>query len=394
MRRVFVIGAGTMGHGIAEVAALAGYEVYMYDISQDILNRAVERIKWSLEKLRERGRVSNVDEVLSRIRPTLNFEEGARNSDIAIEAVPENLQLKREIFAKLDELMPEGAILATNTSSLPITEIAEAVRRRPNRVVGLHFFNPPVLMQLVEVVRGAATDDKTVEESLQFVKSLGKTPIVVNKDVPGFVVNRILGAINNVACHLVYRGEYTHVEIDSAVKYKAGLPMGLFELRDFSGIDVGYMVAKALAERDPMFRQECPLIEEMYKKGWLGVKTGRGFYEYKSPTDRPSIPREAGERVDVVRVLAAGVNMAAWLLRNGIATKEDIDTGVRLGLGYPKGILQFADEWGIDKVVEELQYLYNKYGLVLAKPDELLLKMVAEGKLGKKSGEGFYKYAS
>ncbi|MEM1598328.1 MAG: 3-hydroxyacyl-CoA dehydrogenase [Pyrobaculum sp.] len=393
MRRVFVIGAGTMGHGIAEVAAIAGYEVYLYDVSQEILNKALGRVRWSLEKLREKGRVSNVEEVIARIRPTLNFEEAARGSDLAIEAVPEDIRIKKEVFARLDAYMPSHAILATNTSSLPITEIAEATKR-PDRVVGLHFFNPPVLMQLVEVVKGAETSEETVAKSVEFVKTIGKSPIVVRKDVPGFVVNRILGAINNVACHLVYRGEYSYVEVDSAVKYKAGLPMGLFELRDFSGIDVGYMVARAIAERDPMFRQECPLVEELYKKGWLGVKTGRGFYEYKSPTDRPNIPREAGERVDVVRILAPGVNMAAWLIRNGIATRDDVDTGVRLGLGYPKGILQFADEWGIDVVVHHLQDLYDKYGLLLAKPDDLLLQMVKEGKLGKKTGEGFYKYAS
>ncbi|MEM4492951.1 MAG: 3-hydroxyacyl-CoA dehydrogenase family protein, partial [Pyrobaculum sp.] len=245
IRRVFVVGAGTMGHGIAEVAALAGYEVYIYDISAEILNKAIEKIKWSLEKLYERRRISSVEEVLSRLRATLNFEEAARNSDIAIEAVPENIQLKRDIFAKLDALMHKDAILATNTSSLPISEIAEATRR-PNKVVGIHFFNPPVLMQLVEIIKGNKTDDDTVRRSLEFVKSLGKTPILVNRDVPGFIVNRILGAIQNVACHLVYRGEYTPVEIDSAVRYKAGLPMGLFELRDFAGIDVGYMVAKAL----------------------------------------------------------------------------------------------------------------------------------------------------
>jgi 3-hydroxyacyl-CoA dehydrogenase len=353
----------------------------------------MERIKWSLEKLFERGKISSVDEVLNRIKPTLNFEDAARLSDLAIEAVPEDLRLKREIFSRLDSLMHKDAVMATNTSSLPISEITEATKR-PHRVVGIHFFNPPVLMQLVEVIRGSATDEETFRKAVEFVKSLGKTPILVHKDVPEFVVNRILGAVQNVACHLVHRGEYTHVEIDSAVKYKAGLPMGLFELRDFTGIDVGYMVAKALAERDPMFRQECPIIEEFYRKGWLGVKSGRGFYEYKSPGERPNIPKEIGERVNVVRVLAAGVNMAAWLLRNNIASRDDIDTGVRLGLGWPKGVLQFSDEWGLDEIVRELQYLNEKYGLILAKPDELLLKMVAEGKLGRKSGEGFYKYAS
>lgn len=393
IRRVFVIGAGTMGHGIAEIAAIAGYEVYMYDISDEILKNAINKIKWSLEKLYEKKRIRSIEEVMNRITPTLDFDYAAKNSDIAIEAVPEKLELKKEIFAKLDRLMPEHAIMGTNTSSLPITEIAEATSR-PQNVIGIHFFNPPVLMQLVEVIKGRDTSEETVEKTLNFVKSLQKTPILVKRDVPGFVVNRILGAINNIACHLVHKGEYTVLEVDSAVKYKANLPMGLFELRDFSGIDVGYMVAKAIAQRDPMFSQECPLVEELYKKGYYGVKTGKGFYEYKSPTDRPNIPREAGERVNVVRILAPGVNMAAWLIRNNIATKEDIEIGVKLGLGYPKGILQMADEWGIDEVVRELNDIYEKYQLKLAKPDELLLQMVKEGKLGKKTGEGFYKYAS
>ncbi len=177
MRRVFVIGAGTMGHGIAEVVALAGYEVYMYDISQEALKRAMEKIRWSLEKLFEKGKISNVEEVLSRIKPTSNFEEAASLSDIAIEAVPEDLRLKREVFARLDAMMHKDAVMATNTSSLPISEIAEATKRR-HRVVGLHFFNPPVLMQLVEVIRGDATDEDTFRRAVEFVKSLGKTPIL------------------------------------------------------------------------------------------------------------------------------------------------------------------------------------------------------------------------
>ncbi len=215
---------------------------------------------------------------------------------------------------------------------------------------------------------------------------------MVNKDVPGFVVNRILVALNSAACLLVANNVYSIVEVDSAVKYRAGLPMGIFELQDFTGgIDVGYLVGFAVAVRDPMLRVPCPLIEELYKKGWLGQKSGRGFYEYKGgPYERANIPREAGEKVDLVLIFAPAINMAAWLLREGIASREDIDKGVKMGLGWPKGVFEYADEFGIDKVVEALNQLYSKYNYDLFKPDPLLTQMVQEGKLGQKSGRGAF----
>ena len=396
IRRVAVIGAGTMGHGIAEVSALAGYEVVIVDVSQDILNKALERIKWSLDKLAERGTISKekVGEVMGRIKTSLSIAEAVRGADLMIEAVPEKLDLKKQVFAEADKYAPPHAILATNTSSLPITEIASATKR-PDKVVGIHFFNPPVLMPLVEVIKGAQTSDETARRSYEFVKSLGKEPIMVNKDVPGFVVNRILIALNSAACLLVANNQYSVVEIDSAVKYRAGLPMGIFELQDFTGIDVGYLVGLAVAERDPMLRVPCPLLEDLYKKGWLGQKSGRGFYEYKGgPYERANIPREAGEKVDLVLIFAPAINMAAWLLRNGIASKEDIEKGVKLGLGWPKGVFEYADEFGIDKVVEALNQLYSRFGYELFKPDPLLTQMVQEGRLGRKSGRGFYEYGA
>ncbi|AFA39375.1 3-hydroxyacyl-CoA dehydrogenase [Pyrobaculum oguniense TE7] len=393
MLKVLVVGAGTMGHGIAQVAAMAGHHVYLHDISPEALEKALAKIRWSLEKLKERGAVSSIESVLSRIEPAKSLEGVARDADIAIEAVPEDISIKKEVFKILDKAMRPDVVLATNTSSLPISEIASATAR-PQRVLGLHFFNPPVLMKLVEVVRGDATDALMLEKALDFVKSLRKTPILVKKDVPGFVVNRILHAIFNIACHLVNRGAYSVVEVDSALKHRAGLPMGIFELRDFSGIDVGYMVAKSLAERDILFSQLCPLLERLYKQGLLGVKSGEGFYKYTAQGQRPYIPKEPGEKVDVVMLLAPGVNMAAWLLRNEVASREDIDAGVKLGLGYPKGILEMADEWGVDLVVDKLQQLYLREGLILARPDPVLLEMVKSGALGKKSGRGFYSYES
>ncbi|MFP3296838.1 MAG: 3-hydroxyacyl-CoA dehydrogenase/enoyl-CoA hydratase family protein [Vulcanisaeta sp.] len=396
IRKVAVIGAGTMGHGIAEVSALAGYEVTIVDVSQDLLNKALERVKWSLDKLAERGTISKdrVGEVMGRIRTSLSVAEAARGADLMIEAVPEKLDLKKQVFAEADANAPPHAILATNTSSLPITEIASATKR-PDRVVGIHFFNPPVLMPLVEVIKGAQTSDEVARRAYDFVKSLGKEPIMVNKDVPGFVVNRVLISLNSAACLLVANNQYSIVEVDSAVKYRAGLPMGIFELQDFTGIDVGYLVGLAVAERDPMLRVPCPLIEDLYKKGWLGQKSGRGFYEYKGGAyERANIPREAGEKVDLVSIFAPAINMAAWLLRNGIASREDIDKGVKLGLGWPKGVFEFADEFGIDKVVDALNQLYSRFNYELFKPDPLLTQMVQEGRLGQRSGRGFYEYGA
>jgi enoyl-CoA hydratase/3-hydroxyacyl-CoA dehydrogenase len=396
IRKVAVIGAGTMGHGIAEVSALAGYEVTIVDVSQDLLNKALERIKWSLDKLAERGTISKdrVGEVMGRIRTSLSVAEAVRGADLMIEAVPEKLDLKKQVFAEADANAPPHAILATNTSSLPITEIASATKR-PDRVVGIHFFNPPVLMPLVEVIKGAQTSDEVARRAYDFVKSLGKEPIMVNKDVPGFVVNRVLISLNSAACLLVANNQYSIVEVDSAVKYRAGLPMGIFELQDFTGIDVGYLVGLAVAERDPMLRVPCPLIEDLYKKGWLGQKSGRGFYEYKGGAyERANIPREAGEKVDLVSIFAPAINMAAWLLRNGIASREDIDKGVKLGLGWPKGVFEFADEFGIDKVVDALNQLYSRFNYELFKPDPLLTQMVQEGRLGQRSGRGFYEYGA
>jgi len=396
IRRVVVVGAGTMGHGIAEVCALAGYEVVVVDVSEEILRKALERIRWSLEKLAERGRISrgDVEATLSRIRTSTNLEAAAGSADFVIEAVPEKLDLKREIFSRLDKASPQHTILATNTSTLPITEIAEATNR-PDKVIGMHFFNPPALMPLVEIIMGSRTSQQTLEAAIQLTKRIGKEYVIVKKDIPGFIVNRILPGIFTTACLLVHRGEYTIVEVDSAVKYKAGLPMGIFELSDYSGIDVGYLAGLEMGKRDPIFRVRCPLAEELYMKGWYGQKSGRGFYEYKGgPYERPNIPREAGEKVDVIKIFAAAVNMAAQLVREGIATREDVDKAVKLGLGFPRGILEMADDWGIDNIVKALNELYAQFNYEMYKVDPLLTQMVNEGRLGRKTGRGFYDYTT
>ena len=402
IKRITVVGAGTMGHGIAEVAAIAGYEVYLADISEEILKNALEKIRWSLSKLSEKGMLrESVDAVMARIKPVVNLKDGQyteefakalAESDFMIEAIPERLDLKQQLFKFADEKAPPHAILATNTSSLPITEIAAATKR-PEKVVGMHFFNPPPLMPLVEIIKGEKTSDETVQVTYELAKKFGKQPVVVKKDVPGFIVNRILARFLNEACWIVARGQASIVEVDSAVKYKLGFPMGAFELADYSGIDVFYLVFTAMRERGFKITP-CPLFKEKFEKKEYGMKTGKGFYEYPAPGKyvRPNIPKEAGEKVDPVRLIAPAVNEAAWLLRNDVATKEDIDKAVKLGLGWPKGVLEFADDYGIDTIVETLKKLKEETGFEEYEPDPLLVKMVEEGRLGRKTGKGFYEY--
>ncbi len=399
-----VVGAGTMGHGIAELVAMAGFRVYLADINMDILSRALDRIRWSLGKLYEKGVVrESIDVIMSRITPVISVEpDGSWSSELAralaesqfvIEAVPEDLRLKQALFEFADKHTAPDAILATNTSSLPITEIAQATRR-PERVVGMHFFNPPVLMRLVEVIRGARTSDETVAVTVEVARRLGKTPIVVNRDIPGFIVNRILGRLFNTACYVVERGLATVEEVDATVFYTLGFPMGIFELADYSGIDVFHLVSTAMAERG-VRGLPCRLFEEKYKSGKLGVKSGEGFYKYPEPGKfvKPAHRRELAGKVDPALLLSLAVNEAAYMLREGIASKEDIETAVKLGLGWPKGIFELADEIGIDRIAEAIARVRSETGLEFIELDPLLASMVKEGKLGVKSGEGFYKYA-
>ncbi|MCE4601196.1 MAG: enoyl-CoA hydratase-related protein [Desulfurococcales archaeon] len=403
IKTITVVGAGTMGHGIAEVAAMAGYKVYLADIKKEILDNALEKIKWSLTKLAEKGVLrDSVDTVMARITPIVNLDEqgnyteefakALEETDFMIEAIIERLDLKQKLFAFADEHAPEHAILATNTSSLPITEIASATKR-PEKVVGMHFFNPPPLMPLVEIIRGEKTSDETVEVTVALSKKFGKQPVIVKKDVPGFIVNRILGRFLNTGCHLVAKGKATIEEVDATVKYVLGLPMGIFELSDYSGIDVFYYVFQAMKERG-FKTTPCPLYEEKFKKNELGMKTGKGFYQYPAPGKyaRPNIPKDLAGKVDPVLLVAPAVNEAAWLLRNDVASKEDIDKAVKLGLGWPKGVLEYADEFGIDAIVEALKKLKEDLGLEEMEPDPLLLEMVEKGELGRKTGKGFYEY--
>ena len=380
-----------MGHGIGELLALVGLEVTLVDISDEILKKAIENIQWSLGKFVEKRRIREEDakSAMSRIKTSLDIEEAVRDVDFVVEAIPENLELKRSIFKRLDKAAPKHAVLASNTSSLSITEMAKATGR-PEKVVGMHFFNPPVLMELVEVIRGDETSDDTISKTIDLVKKLGKTPVVVRKDVRGFIVNRVLGTVLNEAFWAVHRGEATKEEVDAAVKYKAGFPMGAFELADMIGLDVMHEVTNVLEEAYGELAKACPVVEQLVKEGNLGQKTGRGFYDWK--VGRPRIPFSLAGKFDVQRLYAVAVNEAARLIHEDVSGPEDIDQAMKLGTGWPSGPCEQGDKLGLDTILEKLKELYSKYGEEAYRPCPLLEDYVAKGWTGRGAGRGFYEY--
>lgn len=392
IKKIAVLGAGLMGHGITQVAATAGFEVKMRDIEERFLSSGMEKIKWSLGKFAQKGRISEEDsqKALERIKTTVSLEEATKDVDFVIEAIPEKLKLKRQVFKEIDGYATSHAILATNTSALPITEIAVATNR-PEKVVGMHFFSPPQMMRLCEVIKGDKTSDETLNTTIELGKKFGKEVVVCKKDIPGFIANRITTAGSNLVAWMVYKGEYTVEEVDAATIHKAGMPMGMFGLMDFVGIDVGGSVAKFMDERWPGYDM-CPLLKEKIEKGELGVKTGKGFYTYPERRWVPlDLPLEKAEKFDAMTSNYVNVNVAAELLREDVATTEDIDKSIKLGFNAPIGILELADSIGIDVVVSKLKEFEKKYG-PFYKPNSLLEEMVKKGELGTKTGKGFYKY--
>ncbi|WP_303966607.1 3-hydroxybutyryl-CoA dehydrogenase [Sporosarcina ureae] len=281
IEHVFVIGAGQMGGGIAQVCAQAGYQVTLHDLSEEAYDRGFKVITKNLERNVEKGRMTEEEKetVLGRFTKSTDMQN-AKNADIVIEAAVENMAIKSKIFAELDEITPEHTILATNTSSLPITEIGAATKR-PGKVIGMHFMNPVPVMKLVEVIRGLATDDDVYQAVEDMTKKLNKTPVEVN-DAPGFVANRVLMPMINEAIFTLYEGVATKEAIDDVMKMGMNHPMGPLQLADFIGLDTCLYIMETLYEGfgDSKYRP-CPLLRKYVKAGWYGKKTGRGFYIYE-----------------------------------------------------------------------------------------------------------------
>ena len=391
LKKAVIVGSGSMGHGITEMLAMNGIEVTMIDINDELLQQARDKIRWSLDKFVEKKRIrkEDADASLARIHATTSYDQAAKDTDLAIEAVPENMDLKRKVFSKLDSIAPSHAILASNTSTLSITEMGKATRR-PDKVAGMHFFNPPLMMALVEVIKGDETTQETITTLYELAKKLGKTPIVVRKDVRGFIVNRVLGIVFNEAFWSFQRGEASKEGIDSSVKYTGGFPMGWFELADFVGLDIAYEVGKILYEAYGERFKPCEeVIGPLIKEHKFGQKTGTGFYDWTK--GRPRIPFNMLDEYDVERSWAVAANEAAWLIHDDAANPEDVDAGMKLGTFWPSGPCEYADRIGLDVVVNKLKELYAKYNMEMYKPCPLLEEYVSKGFTGKKVGKGLYK---
>ncbi|KAB1193954.1 3-hydroxyacyl-CoA dehydrogenase [Haloferax sp. MBLA0076] len=380
---ITVLGAGNMGHGIAEVAALAGYTVVLRDIKDEFVQKGYEQIEWSLNKLAEKDRLSqeDADAAFDRVTPVVDLEEAVADADVVIEAVPEKMSIKKDVYTDLEEYAPDHTVFATNTSSLSITELSE-VTERPERFCGMHFFNPPVRMDLVEVISGAHTADETLVLVEDLAEKMGKTPVRVRKDSPGFIVNRILVPLMNEAAWIVHSGDATMAEVDATTKYDMGLPMGSFELADYVGIDVGYHVLEYMHEVLGDAYKPCPLLSEKVEEGNLGQKTGKGFYDYEDG-EGAQVPHDEGKESVKNRLLGVMANEVAGLVGNDVAHAEAIDRAVKLGGRFPDGPAKMADNEGIATLVGTLDKLHDETGEDRYEAVEYLRDLA-------KSGEGFY----
>jgi enoyl-CoA hydratase/3-hydroxyacyl-CoA dehydrogenase len=379
---IAVLGAGNMGHGIAEVAALAGFSVAMRDIEEEFVQDGYDSIEWSLGKLAEHGRISEeeANAVLERVTPLVDLGETVEDADVVIEAVPERMEIKRDVYEDVEKHAPDRAIFASNTSSLSITDLSEATER-PERFCGMHFFNPPVRMDLVEVISGDHTDGDTLDTVEALAEDLGKTPVRVRKDSPGFIVNRVLIPLLNESAWLVESGEATIAEVDATTKFDMGLPMGAFELADQVGIDVALDVLEYMESVLGETYRACPLLEEKVEAEELGKKTGAGFYDYEN--GGVEIPNDAGQESIATRLTAVMANEVAKLVGGDVADPDAIDTAMQLGAGFPEGPAARADEVGLETLLESLEDLYAASEDPRFDPDDRLIEYA-------EAGRGFY----
>lgn len=392
--KVGVIGAGIMGHGIAEVFALGGVNVVILDVNEDILGKAREKIKWSLEHLEKSGKLREpAEKILSRVATSTEYS-ALSNVDLVLEAVKEDTAVKKVVFSQLFRFLNENTIVASNTSTIPITELA-ALYGRESNFAGIHFSNPPVIMPIVEIIKGDRTSDATLGKVNDFIRGLGKEVVIVEKDVPGFIINRLNDRTILEAMTMLEDGNKP-LSVDAMARYRLGFPMGMCELLDFVGIDTVYNANREMVGRN-FDSRESTILAEKVKQGKIGSKAGEGFYKYpgKGKYSRPVIkPGNGMYHMDPLRLLAPAINEAAWLLRNSVCSEEDVEKAMKLAMNWPHGPLEYADRYGIDNVVRVLRERKELTGESRYEPDQLLIEMLDDNRIGQKSGNGFYKWQS
>jgi enoyl-CoA hydratase/3-hydroxyacyl-CoA dehydrogenase len=373
IEKIAVVGSGDMGHGIVEVFAMSGFQVSMMDISAEALKKAIESITQSLDKFLKKGSITKeqYDQILGRISTYTEIDKAVKDADLVIEAVPEIVSLKNQIFKQLDQYAKKDAILGSNTSNIRITELAKNVAD-PKRVVGIHFFNPPIMMKLVEVIKGDYTDDATMDTVVDIVKKIGKNAVRVNKDSPGFIVNRINAPDMLFFCLLQDHNIATAEEIDAFGKQQ-GLPMGPYELLDFVGIDIVYDSLVYYAKELSPEYQKCRTFKEMVEKKNLGKKTGKVFYDWTA--GRPKIDtNKATKKISLLDLFSIEINESLKILQEGIATPQDIETGVKLGLNRPFGPITIAKSLTNAEVKAKLESLAKQYDCKIFEPAEALVQ--------------------
>jgi len=382
-----IIGSGTMGSGIAQVAATAGCKVKLYDTSPNALEKAKLILEKILIRLIEKGRIDETEKC--RIQDNISYVGNLKDladSNLTIEAIIENLDIKKNVFSELETYVSDDCIIASNTSSLSIASIAASLQK-PERCIGIHFFNPAPLMKLVEVIPAIQTSNQVLERSVQLISDWKKM-VAIAKDTPGFIVNRVARPFYGEALRIYEEGIANFATIDSAIKTFGGFKMGPFELMDFIGNDVNYIVTETIFSAfyfDPRYKPAFTQ-QRFSEAGYLGRKSGKGYYEYQNGMSSAEFILVSAKKDDKLakqifnRVLVMLINEAADALFLNIASAEDIDNAMTKGVNYPKGLLNWADEKGIDWCVNKMDELYHEYHEDRYRCSPLLRKMNREKK--------------
>jgi enoyl-CoA hydratase/3-hydroxyacyl-CoA dehydrogenase len=362
VNKIAVIGAGLMGAGIAYVSAWNGFNVTVVDIKQEFVDAGMERIRTDVMTGIDKGKISMSDAegLMSRLSATTNTEEAVKDADLVIEAIFENMDVKKEVFAKIDAAAPAHCILATNTSSLSIDELAESTGR-PDKFIGMHYFSPVPAMKLLELVRG----EKTSAETIAAAESVGKTQnkkTVIAKNSPGFIVNRLLMPAMREALLMLERGEATKEEIDLAMTSVGKAPAGPFTLGDFVGLDITFNAMSTLYREIGDCFKPPETLKNLVDAGNIGMKSKKGFYSYGAEEDKPEAPKGADANWIVERINIPAIREAMLLVDDGIASVEDINMAMKLGASWPMGPFEMLDQLGVDKVRDFIKKLHEDLG--------------------------------